>query len=86
MHMVRLCRSTFLIPETVAGYDFGKGPYYSNREISRRLVTLAYNTKNVLNENMVKVEGGEFTRPPGQFAQSAGSKGKRKRAERLYCG
>jgi hypothetical protein len=50
----------FLIPETVAGYDFGKGPYYSSRGDFTTAGYVAYSTKNVLDQNMVKLEGGEF--------------------------
>src|ERR1700733_7014203 len=50
----------FLIPETVAGYDFGKGPYYTNEGDFCTAGYVAYNTKNVLDKNMVKVEAGQF--------------------------
>jgi hypothetical protein len=50
----------FLIPETVAGYEFGKGPYYSDRGDFCTAGYVAYNTINVLDKNMVKIEGGQF--------------------------
>jgi hypothetical protein len=50
----------FLIPETVAGYEFGKGPYYTDRGDFCTAGYVAYNTVNVLNQNMVKIEGGQF--------------------------
>jgi len=50
----------FLIPETVAGYDFGKGPYYSDKGDFNTAGYVAYNTKNVLDQDMIKVEAGQF--------------------------
>jgi len=50
----------FLIPETVAGYDFGKGPYYTDKGDFCTAGYVAYNTMNVLDKNMVKIEGGQF--------------------------
>lgn len=51
----------FLIPETVRGYDFGKGPYYTTKGDLCTAGFVAYDTKNVLGNNMVKVEGGQFS-------------------------
>src|SRR3984885_10576814 len=51
----------FLIPETVAGYDFGKGPYYTTKGDLCTAGYVAYDTKNVLENNMVKLEAGQFT-------------------------
>jgi outer membrane receptor protein involved in Fe transport len=51
----------FLIPETVQGYDFGKGPYYTTRGDLCTAGYVAYDTKNVLGDNMVKLEGGQFS-------------------------
>ena len=50
----------FLIPETVAGYDFGKGPYYANYGDFTTAGYVAYNTMNFLDKNVVKLEGGQF--------------------------
>jgi hypothetical protein len=50
----------FLIPETVSGYDFGKGPYYANRGDFTTAGYVAYHTAGVLDRNMIKLEGGEF--------------------------
>ncbi len=50
----------FLIPETVAGYDFGKGPYYTDKGDFNTAGFVAYNTKNVLDRDMIKVETGQF--------------------------
>jgi outer membrane receptor protein involved in Fe transport len=50
----------FLIPETVQGYDFGKGPYYTTKGDLCTAGFVAYDTRNVLGDNMVKLEGGQF--------------------------
>lgn len=50
----------FLIPETVASYDFGKGPYYSEKGDFTTAGYVAYTTKNRIDQNMVKVEAGQF--------------------------
>ncbi|HEX4374361.1 MAG TPA: TonB-dependent receptor [Puia sp.] len=50
----------FLIPETVGSYDFGKGPYYSDKGDFTTAGFVGYNTINVLERNMVKIEGGQF--------------------------
>ncbi|GGA84354.1 TonB-dependent receptor [Puia dinghuensis] len=50
----------FLIPETVASYDFGKGPYYAGRGDFTTAGYIAYQTINVPEHSMVKAEGGQF--------------------------
>ena len=50
----------FLIPETVANYDFGKGPYYTDKGDFTTAGYVAYHTKNVLDHNTFQVEGGQF--------------------------
>ncbi|MEP6466449.1 MAG: TonB-dependent receptor [Parafilimonas sp.] len=50
----------FLIPETVANYDFGKGPYYTDKGDFCTAGYVAYNTKKVLDNSMIKIEGGQF--------------------------
>ena len=50
----------FLIPETVSGYDFGKGPYYADKGDFTTAGYVAYNTKNVLDQDEIKVEAGQF--------------------------
>src|SRR6201996_7797359 len=51
----------FLIPETVKSYDFGKGPYYTTKGDMCTAGFVDYETKNVLENNMVKIEGGQFS-------------------------
>ena len=50
----------FLIPETVGGYDFGKGPYYANKGDFATAGYVNYKTLNVLDKSMVKVEVGQY--------------------------
>ena len=50
----------FLIPETVASYDFGKGPYYADKGDFTTAGYVAYHTKDALDQDEVKVEGGQF--------------------------
>ena len=50
----------FLIPETVDTYDFGKGPYYTDRGDFTTAGYLNYTTKDALDRSMISVEGGQF--------------------------
>ncbi|HEY4286510.1 MAG TPA: TonB-dependent receptor [Puia sp.] len=50
----------FIIPETVSGYEFGKGDYYTNKGDFTTAGYVAYNSFNVLDHNTIKIEGGEF--------------------------
>ncbi|MDQ6608287.1 MAG: TonB-dependent receptor [Bacteroidota bacterium] len=50
----------YIIPETVGSYDFGKGPYYASKGDFTTAGYVAYNTINVLDKSMVKLEGGQF--------------------------
>lgn len=50
----------FIIPETIADYDFGKGDYYTDKGDFTTAGYVTYNTFNVLDHNLVRVEGGEF--------------------------
>jgi len=50
----------FIIPETIAGYDFGKGPYYSNKGDFCTAGFVEYKTVNVLDKNTVKIEAGPY--------------------------
>jgi outer membrane receptor protein involved in Fe transport len=50
----------FLIPETVAGYDFGKGPYNTEKGDLATAGYVAYSTINAPDRNMIRIEGGQF--------------------------
>jgi hypothetical protein len=50
----------FLIPETVSAYDFGKGPYYTDKGDFNTAGYVAYYTKTVLDQDMIRIEAGQF--------------------------
>jgi len=50
----------FLIPELVSNVDFNKGPYYADKGDFTTAGYASFNTKNFLDQNLVKVEGGRF--------------------------
>ena len=50
----------FLIPELVSTYEFGKGPYYARHGDFTTAGYVSFQTLDVLKENMIKVEGGQF--------------------------
>ncbi len=50
----------FLIPETVSCYDFGKGPYYTDRGDFTTAGYVAYFTKHALSQDEIKIEAGQF--------------------------
>lgn len=56
----------FLIPELIGTYDWGKGPYYTSKGDFTTAGFVNYNTKDFLDRNFVKLEGGRFT--TGRFA------------------
>jgi outer membrane cobalamin receptor len=58
----------FVIPEIINYVDFDKGPYYANKGDFTTAGFVDFQTKNSLEENFVKVEGGQF----GNFRTVAG--------------
>ena len=52
--------SHFIIPETIDNVDFKKGPYTTEKGDFATTGFVDFNTKNVLNDNVVSIEGGEF--------------------------
>jgi TonB-dependent Receptor Plug Domain len=50
----------FVIPETIAEYDFGKGPYYADKGDFCTAGFVAYHTINILNKNTAETEYGQF--------------------------
>ncbi len=50
----------FLIPETIDNIDWGKGPYRADKGNFTTAGYVGFNTKNSLDQNMVKVEAGDF--------------------------
>ncbi len=58
----------FVIPEMINYVNFDKGPYYANKGDFTTAGFVDFQTKNVLEENFVKLEGGQF----GTFRTVAG--------------
>ncbi|HEX3385881.1 MAG TPA: TonB-dependent receptor plug domain-containing protein, partial [Mucilaginibacter sp.] len=50
----------FLIPETVADFDYGKGPYYTGYGDLATGGYLSYRTKDAIDKSMINLEGGQF--------------------------
>lgn len=50
----------FLIPETVEGIDFGKGPYYAQKGNFTTAGYVDFKTKDRIDGNSMKLEGGSF--------------------------
>ena len=50
----------FLIPETVEKVNFDKGPYYTNKGNLATAGYAEFHTKEFLNNNFIKIEGGQF--------------------------
>ncbi|HEY5823339.1 MAG TPA: TonB-dependent receptor, partial [Cyclobacteriaceae bacterium] len=58
----------FVIPEMINYVNFDKGPYYANKGDFTTAGFVDFQTKNVLDENFVKLEGAQF----GTFRTVAG--------------
>ena len=58
----------FVIPEMINYVNFDKGPYYANKGDFTTAGFVDFQTKNVLEENFVKLEGAQF----GTFRTVAG--------------
>ncbi len=50
----------FLIPETVADFDYGKGPYYTEYGDLATAGYLSYNTRDALSKSVISLEAGQF--------------------------
>ena len=50
----------FVIPELINHVDFNKGPYYADKGDFNTAGYVDFQTKNVLEKNFVKIEGGQF--------------------------
>lgn len=51
----------FLIPELTGTYEWGKGTYYTDKGDFATAGFVSYSTKDFLNQNFVKTEGGLFS-------------------------
>lgn len=52
--------SHFIIPETIESVDFKKGPYAANKGDFTTTGFVDFNTKDALDNSLIKVEGGMF--------------------------
>lgn len=52
----------FIIPETVEKVEFNKGPYYTDQGNFNTAGYASFQTKNSLESNLIKLEGGQFSR------------------------
>ncbi|WP_295673636.1 TonB-dependent receptor [uncultured Mucilaginibacter sp.] len=50
----------FLIPETIATFDYGKGPYYTGYGDFTTAAYLAFNTKDAPDKSTISLERGQF--------------------------
>ena len=50
----------FIIPETIAHVDFGKGAYYANKGNFNTAGYVDFTTKATLKDNLISVEAGQF--------------------------
>lgn len=50
----------FVIPETIERVAFDKGPYYTDKGNLNTAGFADFSTKKRLNENLIKIEGGQF--------------------------
>jgi hypothetical protein len=50
----------FLIPEVISLVDFGKGPYAADKSNFATAGYVAFQSKNILDKNFAKLEGGQF--------------------------
>lgn len=50
----------FVIPETIANIDFGKGPYYADKGNLNTAGYVDFKTKSSLDESLVSMEAGRF--------------------------
>lgn len=50
----------FMIPETIADFDYGKGPYYTDKGDFATAGYLNFTTKDALDNSMIGLEAGRF--------------------------
>ena len=74
----------FLIPETVADFDYGKGPYYTEKGDFATAGYLNFNTKDVLDKSMISFEAGRFNTFRGVAMLNLLDSTAKKRGENWY--
>jgi len=74
----------FLIPETVSTFDYGKGPYYTEKGDFATAGYLNFTTKDVLDKSMVSLEAGRFNTFRGMAMLNLLDSAAKKRGENWY--
>jgi outer membrane cobalamin receptor len=74
----------FVIPETVADFDYGKGPYYTEKGDFATAGYLNLDTKDALDKSMVSLEAGRFNTFRGMAALNLLGSAAKSRGENWY--
>lgn len=74
----------FLIPETIADFDYGKGPYYTEKGDFTTAGYLNFTTKDVLDKSVVSLEYGRFNTFRGMAMLNLLDSAAKKRGENWY--
>lgn len=74
----------FLIPETIERVEFSFGPYNTNKGNQATAGYVEFGTKNFLNRNMVKLEGGQFNTKRGTALIKLFNKEENNNKQQLY--
>jgi outer membrane cobalamin receptor len=74
----------FLIPETVSTFDYGKGPYYTEKGDFSTAGYLNFTTRDALDKNVISLEGGRFNTFRGLAMINLLDSAARKKGENAY--
>lgn len=74
----------FVIPELIEKVDFNKGPYFADKGNFTTAGFVAFKTKDYLESNFVKVEGGQFSTFRGVAAVNLLKPNDKIRSQSLY--
>ncbi|HEY2721792.1 MAG TPA: TonB-dependent receptor [Chitinophagaceae bacterium] len=74
----------FLIPELMASYEFGKGPYYAPYGDFATAGYVSFKTPDVVNNSTVKLEGGQFNTGRMMLLLNLLNKKARQKGQNLY--
>lgn len=74
----------FLIPETVSTFDYGKGPYYTEKGDFATAGYVNFTTKDALDKSMISLEAGRFNTFRGMAMLNLLDSNAKKRGENWY--
>jgi outer membrane cobalamin receptor len=74
----------FLIPETVDDFDYGKGPYYTDKGDFATAGYLNFTTKDALDKSMISLEAGRFNTFRGMAMLNLLDSAAKKKGENWY--